>query len=48
MSPPLHQRAVLAALRFRSLSRDIARRESAALKRRGPVHEMLGRLYRFS
>lgn len=48
MPPPLRQRAVQAALRWRSVARDYARRESAALKRRSPLHEWLGGLHRFS
>ena len=46
--PPLRQRLGQAALRSRSLSRNLAQRGSAAIKRRGPVHQLLLRLYRFS
>ena len=44
----LRQRVVLAAITFRSSIRKIARRESAAIKRHGPVHEWLSQLYLFS
>jgi SAM-dependent methyltransferase len=35
-------------MRSRSVSRNLAKRGSAALQRRGPVHEILRDLYRFS
>jgi SAM-dependent methyltransferase len=46
--PPLRQRVVLAALRLRRSCRDLFRRESSALKQRGPVQAGLRRLFLFS
>ena len=45
---PVRQCLVVAAMRTRSLSRNLARRGSAAVQRRGPVHQLLRDLYRFS
>ena len=44
----LSQRVVQTAFKARSASRDLARRGSAAVQRRGPVHELLRDLYQFS
>lgn len=44
----LSQRAVQAAYKARSASRDLARRGSAAVQRRGPVHELLRDAYQFT
>ena len=44
----LRQRVVLAAIKSRSSIRKIARRESAAIKRRSPVQQWLAQLYLFS
>jgi SAM-dependent methyltransferase len=45
---PLRQRVVTAALEYRSSLRTFARRESAALQRRGPVHRFLHDLYQYT
>jgi SAM-dependent methyltransferase len=46
--PPLRQRLVQAAFESRSLSRKLVQHGSAAIQRRGPVHEVLRHLYGFS
>jgi hypothetical protein len=48
LMPPLRQRLVLAAIRFRLSSRSFTRREAAAIQRLGPVHRALRQLYLFS
>jgi SAM-dependent methyltransferase len=46
--PPLRQRLAVTALRSRSVTRSLVQRGSAAVQRRGPVHQLLRDLYRFS
>ncbi len=46
--PHLPQRLVETVFKTRSASRNVARRGSAALQRRGPVHQLLGELYHYS
>jgi SAM-dependent methyltransferase len=46
--PPLRQRLVQAAGKFRSLSRNLAQRASTAIQRRGPLNRLLRHVYLFS
>ena len=48
LMPRIRQRVVVAALRTRSSARHLVLRASAAIQRRGPVHQLRWHLHRFS